>query len=202
MAVPEKQRQHQRAKCRGGRRRGDVMAASALRKPKTTAAASPDGETRVRGDHHDSLRLWLRLLSCSNLIENHIRQRLQAEFATTLPRFDLMAQLERCPEGLKMGELSKRLMVTGGNVTGITDLLEKEGLVARGIDPKDRRAFRVSLTPSGQRLFKKMAAEHERWIVDLLEGLPSKRKLELAALLHDLKVHVSHETRRKPENRQ
>jgi DNA-binding MarR family transcriptional regulator len=175
------------------------MAISAVRRPKSTEAP-PDSETRVRDDHHDSLRLWLRLLSCSTLIENHIRQRLQADFATTLPRFDLMAQLERCPEGLKMGELSKRLMVTGGNVTGITDLLEKEGLVARVIDARDRRAFRVRLTPGGQRLFKRMAAEHERWIVDLLDGLPSRGKQQLAALLHDLKLHVSQQTRRKPEN--
>ncbi len=86
------------------------MAASALRRSKPVEPPSSDSETRVRDDHHDSLRLWLRLLSCSTLIENHIRQRLQGEFATTLPRFDLMAQLERCPEGLKMGELSKRLM--------------------------------------------------------------------------------------------
>ena len=175
------------------------MAAGTIRRPKAPEPPSSDGETRVREDHHDSLRLWLRLLSCSTLIENHIRQRLQAEFATTLPRFDLMAQLERCPEGLKMGELSKRLMVTGGNVTGITDLLEKEGLVARVIDARDRRAFRVKLTPSGQRLFKKMAAEHERWIVDLLDGLPSSGKQQLAGLLHDLKVHVGRLTRPRTE---
>jgi DNA-binding MarR family transcriptional regulator len=169
------------------------MPPSAVRRPKTPEPAS-DSETRVRGDHHDSLRLWLRLLSCSTLIENHIRQGLQREFSTTLPRFDLMAQLERCPEGLKMGELSKRLMVTGGNVTGITDLLEKEGLVARVVDPQDRRAFRVKLTPGGQRLFKKMAAEHERWVIDLLEGLPAKGKQQLAGLLNDLKVHVRRQT--------
>ncbi len=173
------------------------MPGTAVRRPKPAdPVPSSDSETRVRDDHHESLRLWLRLLSCSTLIENHMRQRLQAEFATTLPRFDLMAQLERCPEGLKMGELSKRLMVTGGNVTGITDLLEKEGLATRVIDERDRRAFRVRLTPSGQRLFKKMAAAHERWIVDLLDGVPSKRKLELAALLHDVKIHVGHKTRR------
>jgi DNA-binding MarR family transcriptional regulator len=166
------------------------MATSALRRSKPLEPPSSDGETRVRDDHHDSLRLWLRLLSCSTLIENHIRQRLQGEFATTLPRFDLMAQLERCPEGLKMGELSKRLMVTGGNVTGITDLLEREGLVARVNDSQDRRAFRVKLTPSGQRLFKKMAAEHERWIIGLFEGLPTKGKQQLAGLLNDLKNHV------------
>jgi DNA-binding MarR family transcriptional regulator len=169
------------------------MPTSAVRRPKTPETSS-DSETRARGDHHDSLRLWLRLLSCSTLIENHIRQGLQREFSTTLPRFDLMAQLERCPEGLKMGELSKRLMVTGGNVTGITDLLEKEGLVARVVDPQDRRAFRVKLTPGGQRLFKKMAAEHERWVIDLLEGLSAKGKQQLAGLLNDLKVHVRRQT--------
>jgi DNA-binding MarR family transcriptional regulator len=169
------------------------MASSAIRRPKPSEPSS-DSETRARGDHHDSLRLWLRLLSCSTLIENHIRHGLQREFATTLPRFDLMAQLERCPEGLKMGELSKRLMVTGGNVTGITDLLEKEGLVARVVDPQDRRAFRVKLTQGGQRLFKKMAAEHERWVIDLLEGLPFKGKQQLAGLLNDLKVHVRRQT--------
>ncbi|MGB6307738.1 MAG: MarR family transcriptional regulator [Steroidobacteraceae bacterium] len=178
------------------------MAAAATRRAKAIEPPLSDGETRVREDHHDSLRLWLRLLSCSTLIENHIRQRLQGEFATTLPRFDLMAQLERCPEGLKMGELSKRLMVTGGNVTGITDLLEKEGLVARVIDARDRRAFRVRLTPAGQRLFKKMAAEHERWIVELLDAMPARGKQQLAALLHDLKAHVGRQMRPKAENLQ
>jgi DNA-binding MarR family transcriptional regulator len=166
------------------------MAANAIRRSKSAEAPASDSETRARDDHHDSLRLWLRLLSCSTFIENYVRQRLQGEFGTTLPRFDLMAQLERCPEGLKMGELSKRLMVTGGNVTGITDLLEKEGLVARAIDSQDRRAFRVKLTATGQRLFKRMAAEHERWIIDLFEGLPTKGKQQLAGLLNELKIHV------------
>ena len=176
------------------------MANNAIRRARPAQPPSSDGETRVRDDHHDSLRLWLRLLSCSTLIENHIRQRLQGEFATTLPRFDLMAQLERCPEGLKMGELSKRLMVTGGNVTGITDLLEQEGLVARVIDAQDRRAFRVKLTPSGQRLFKKMSAEHERWVIDLFDGLPPRGKQLLAGLLHDLKIHVRRRERLRTED--
>jgi DNA-binding MarR family transcriptional regulator len=172
------------------------MANPALRCAKSAEPAPADGETRVRDDHHDSLRLWLRLLSCSTLIENHIRQRLQGEFATTLPRFDLMAQLERCPEGLKMGELSQRLMVTGGNVTGITDVLQKEGLVARETDSQDRRAFRVKLTPAGQRQFKRMAAEHEGWIIDLFDGVPAKSKQQLAVLLHELRSHVrGHEPR-------
>ena len=96
--------------------------------------APVDAETRVHDDHHVSLRLWLRILSCTNQIESRIRQNLQARFDTTLPRFDLMAQLERAPEGLKMSELSQRMMVTGGNVTGIKEGQEKEGLVVRAVD--------------------------------------------------------------------
>src|SRR5262245_61627719 len=104
-------------------------------------AAAPghtvDAETRAHDDHHVSLRLWLRLLACTNRIEGRVRQGLQTRFATTLPRFDLMAQLERSPEGLRMSELSRRMMVTGGNVTGVTDGLEKDGLVVREVDESD-----------------------------------------------------------------
>ena len=119
------------------------------------------------------------------------RQNLQARFETTLPRFDLMAQLERAPEGLKMSELSQRMMVTGGNVTGITDGLENEGLVVREVDPADRRVFRVKLTPEGQRQFQRMAAEHEQWVVDLFGGLSQKQKKQLVDLLGELKSHIA-----------
>jgi DNA-binding MarR family transcriptional regulator len=101
-----------------------------------------------------------------------------------------MAQLERFPGGLKMSDLSRRMMVTSGNVTGVTDMLEKEGLVMRVIDTADRRALRVKLTASGQRLFKRMAAEHERWVIELFDGLGFKRKQQLALLLGDLKRSV------------
>jgi DNA-binding MarR family transcriptional regulator len=151
-----------------------------------------DAETRVHDDHHLSLRLWLRLLTCSNQIENRIRQNLQSEFETTLPRFDLMAQLERAPGGLKMSELSQRMMVTGGNVTGITDGLEKEGLVVREVDSADRRVFRVSLTTEGRRQFRRMAGEHEQWIVDLFGSLGTRQKRQLTELLGELKAHVNH----------
>ena len=153
--------------------------------------AAVDSETRVRDDHHQSLRLWLRLLACTSLIETCIRQQLQSRFATTLPRFDLMAQLERAPQGLKMGELSRRMMVTGGNVTGITDLLEKEGLVARASDAEDRRALRVKLTSEGRRQFGRMAREHEQWVIELFDGLKTKKKADLAGLLGELKQHIT-----------
>jgi DNA-binding MarR family transcriptional regulator len=150
-----------------------------------------DAETRVTADHHESLRVWLRMLACTNLIGNHVRQKLQAQFGTTLPRFDLMAQLERAPEGLKMGELTQRLMVTGGNVTGITDMLEEEGLVLRETDPDDQRAFRVKLTKEGETQFQRMAAAHERWVVGLFEDLTAKQKTHLAELLAALKTSTT-----------
>jgi DNA-binding MarR family transcriptional regulator len=150
-----------------------------------------DAETRVTADHHLSLRVWLRMLACTNLIGNHVRQKFQAQFDTTLPRFDLMAQLERAPQGLKMGELTRRLMVTGGNVTGITDMLEAEGLVTRATDPEDQRAFRVKLTKAGEQLFRRMAAEHERWVVELFDDLTVKQKTRLAELLAALKMSTT-----------
>jgi DNA-binding MarR family transcriptional regulator len=149
-----------------------------------------DAETRGSPDDHQSLRLWLRLLACTNLIETHVRRGLKARYATTLPRFDLMAQLDRAADGLKMGELSRRMMVTGGNVTGITDLLEKERLVVREPDAADRRAFRVRLTPAGRRQFRRMAAEHERWVVELLNGLTKRERDQLVELLGVLKSEV------------
>jgi DNA-binding MarR family transcriptional regulator len=150
----------------------------------------PDAETRIHDDHHLSVRLWLRMLACTNRVENFVRQNLQLKFQTTLPRFDLMAQLERAPQGLKMSELSQRMMVTGGNVTGITDGLEKEGLVIRQVDPSDRRVFHVKLSAEGQRQFRRMAAEHEQWVIELFAGMSVKHKNQLVDLLGELKWHV------------
>ena len=145
-----------------------------------------DLDARADGGDHLSLRLWLRLLSCTNLIEARARARLRDEFGTTLPRFDLMAQLERAPEGLKMSELSRRMMVTGGNVTRLTDQLEAEGLVVRG-ESADRRVYRVSLTQRGRRAFAAMAKRHEDWIVETFEALSADERLQLFALLAKLK---------------
>jgi DNA-binding MarR family transcriptional regulator len=150
-----------------------------------------DLETRLTQDDHQSLKLWLRMLSCTVRIENEIRSRLRSEFDITLPRFDLMAQLERHPEGLRMGELSKRMMVTGGNITGITDQLEQEKLVLRVPDPSDRRAYSVKLTPAGRRAFGRMAAVHEKWIAELLSGVSAQDKRKLIQLLSQIKHHLN-----------
>jgi DNA-binding MarR family transcriptional regulator len=156
-----------------------------------TQALRRDLESRVIDDHHQALKLWLRLLSCTTRIEDVIRSRLRREFSTTLPRFDLLAQLERHPAGLTMGELSQRLMVTGGNVTGITDQLEGEGLVLRTPHPGDRRAFAVRLTPAGRRQFRRMAATHELWIIELFSAWSGADKSRVHNLLATLKAHLA-----------
>lgn len=150
-----------------------------------------DLETRLTQDHHQSLKLWLRMLSCTVRIETEIRTRLRNEFGITLPRFDLMAQLQRHPEGLRMGELSKRMMVTGGNITGITDQLEQEKLVVRVPDPNDRRAYSVKLTAAGRRAFERMAVVHEGWIAELLGGVSVPDKAKLIQLLSQMKQHLN-----------
>ncbi len=152
--------------------------------------ATSDLETRTTAGHHGALRVWLRLLATTNLIEAPVRTRLQERFGMTLPRFDLLSQLERVPAGLRMNELSARMMVTGGNVTGITDALEREGLVVRDADPADRRAWLVRLTVEGRRSFRAMAEEHERWIIEMFAGLPSRDIALMNELLGRLKAHL------------
>ena len=148
-----------------------------------------DLEARAHSEHPDELRLWLRLLTCTQLIEKQLRTELRTQFETTLPRFDLMAQLERAPDGLRMNERSRRMMVTGGNVTGITDQLEAEGLVERAEVEGDRRAYLVRLTPKGRKQFNAMAQAHEAWIVDAFAGLEPAEIKTLRTLLGKVKEH-------------
>ncbi|MFT3665186.1 MarR family winged helix-turn-helix transcriptional regulator [Piscinibacter sp.] len=159
-----------------------------------------DAESRVEADHHQAIKLWLRLLACTTRVENVVRQRLRSEFGTTLPRFDLMAQLDRESQGLSMGELSARLMVTGGNVTGIVDQLEGEGLVVREDHPSDRRAYRVRLTAAGRRQFRRMAAVHETWIVEMFDGWNAAQKTQVHGLLATLKRHLADLENQRQEN--
>ena len=155
-----------------------------------------DLEARIHSTHPQALRLWLRMLTCSQLIEKQVRAGLRDEFNTTLPRFDLMAQLEREPQGMKMNELSRRMMVSGGNITVIADQLEKEQLVQRKVASTDRRSFRVLLTASGRKSFARMAVAHEQWVVDLFSGLDEHAQEQLNDLLGHLKtdIHRQHTT--------
>jgi DNA-binding MarR family transcriptional regulator len=148
-------------------------------------------EARALATDHAALKLWLRMLSCTTQIETGIRRRLRSHFGVSLARFDYLAQLHRRPEGLKMRELSSRLMVTGGNVTGLTDELQRDGLVVRASDETDRRAWIVRLTPKGRRSFEAMARAHEQWIVELFGGLDRARIAQLYAELGDLRQSLS-----------
>jgi DNA-binding MarR family transcriptional regulator len=156
-----------------------------------TQGASRDFETAVTSTERMELRIWLRLLTCTNLIERGVRQKLRESFDITLPRFDLLAQLDRAPEGLTMGELSRRLMVSNGNVTGLIDRLVAEELVARRPAPDDRRAQVVQLTPAGKKAFDSMTPAHQRWIHEMLGGLDRGELSAIYAGLGRLKESLS-----------
>lgn len=152
-----------------------------------------DRETKASerpGDHKDELRLWLRMLTCSTLIETEIRNRLREEFKTTLPRFDLMAQLEKSTTGLTVGEVSQRLMVSNGNVTAVVAGLLADGLVDKRAALQDRRVQVLTLTAQGRKLFKGMAERHEAWIAELFAGLDAVETTQLFRLLGRTKASL------------
>lgn len=154
-------------------------------------SGSADYETALTKADRLDLRTSLRVLTCTNMIEAHMRRRLRDAYGITLPRFDLMAQLDRVPDGVTMGELSRRLMVSNGNVTGLIDRLVSEGLVERNPAPEDRRAQLVRLTPRGKKSFDAIAPEHLKWIQQLFSGLDRKDMEALYALLGKLKLSLA-----------
>ncbi|QMV03527.1 MarR family transcriptional regulator [Devosia sp. D6-9] len=150
-----------------------------------------DAETKIvdaPGDHHDPLRLWLRLFSASRIVEAEVRRRLTREFDITLPRFDLLSQLYRVDDGLVLGEISKRLMVSAGNITAIVDRLSTEGYITRTADPKDRRVQIIRMTAEGRAYFATMAAAHEAWIDEMFSGMSAEDTRALLGLLGKAKV--------------
>jgi DNA-binding MarR family transcriptional regulator len=157
--------------------------------------AAVDLETALAGTppgHKQDLRLWLRMLSCSNLIEAEIRRRFREHLDTTLPRFDLMAQLDREPNGLTLGEISRRMMVSNGNVTALATSLVADGWVERRSHATDRRVHLLRLTPLGHRLFACQSAAHEGWIAELFAAVPRHDRSALHRLLGVVKNAVRH----------
>ena len=149
-----------------------------------------DAETKIAdavGDEHDQLRLWLRLYSVSRLIENEVRRRLLSEFDTTFPRFDILSQIERAPDGLNLGELSQRLMVSPGNITAVIKRLVEDGLIRREQNPDDRRESFIHMTPLGRATFAEMARSHEGWIRSLTAGLDPAETRQMLGLLRKMK---------------
>lgn len=150
-----------------------------------------DSETKaveLPEDHGDEIRLWLRLLTCTTLIEGEVRSRLRERFDVTLPRFDLMAQLDKVPDGMTLSDVSKRMMVSNGNVTGLVERLVESGHLDRRTSDADRRVQVIRLTKAGRVEFRKMAAEHELWIADIFGDLTPKDVRELMRLLAKTKA--------------
>jgi DNA-binding MarR family transcriptional regulator len=152
-------------------------------------------EARLAAGDHLALKVWLRLLSCSTQIETEIRKRLRQKFEMSLARFDYLAQLYRYPEGLRMSQLSRYLMVTGANVTLLTDELVAEGFALREDDPSDRRSFLLRLTPQGRRAFQRIASVHESWVIELLGDLGATNLETLYQQLARLRLVLAERTR-------
>lgn len=152
-----------------------------------TAIRHVDPEAHLAHDEHEALRLWLRLFTCTTMVERVVDSALRREFASSLPRFDLLSQLHRSPDGLRMGALSERILATNGNATSLVAALKGEGFVKRRIDPVDRRVTIVRLTAAGRRHFESMARAHERLIGDLFDGLSAAERRALHAALGTLK---------------
>jgi DNA-binding MarR family transcriptional regulator len=145
-----------------------------------------DSETKaveLPDDHGTELRLWLRLLTCTTLIEGEVRGRLRERFDVTLPRFDLMAQLDKVPDGMTLSDVSKRMMVSNGNVTGLVERLVESGHLARRTSDTDRRVQVIWLTKLGRSDFRKMAAEHQGWIAEIFGDLTPRDVRDLMRLL-------------------
>jgi DNA-binding MarR family transcriptional regulator len=153
-------------------------------------------KTKIR-DKHDGninggqsdIRLWLRLLGCSTVIEKRLRRKL-AERSSTLPRFDVMAALERHPAGLTMSELSRQLFVSNGNITHLVHSLVKEGLVAIEPCSRDGRSTITQLTREGAATFAVLSREHHKWVEAMFTGLAVSDKDALFALLGKLRASV------------
>jgi DNA-binding MarR family transcriptional regulator len=146
-----------------------------------------DGELEPRAD----VRVWLRMLSCTIVIEKRLRRRFIEQFETTLPRFDVMAALERHADGMTMGELSNALLVSNGNVTAIVRQLERDGYAVSRPAPGDRRSSIVALTSRGRTDFAVLAEAHHEWIKQMLAGMSSVDKAALHDLLQSLKSSIA-----------
>jgi len=150
--------------------------------------ARRDPESKAR------LRLWIRLLRVTRLVEGETRERFKTQFNVTLPRFDVMAALYRNPDGMLMSEISRFLLISNGNVTGIVDRLVSDGLVVRSQRDGDRRTSFVRLTPKGRAAFADMSAAHESWIDRLLGGITAREAEQLSAKLKSFQSEWESET--------
>ena len=166
---------------------------------KELALVEGDNKTEDGADNRAQIRLWLRLLACTSLIGTELRRQFREEFDFTMPRFDVLAQLDREPGGLVLGELPKRLMVSAGNLTPIVDRLVEDGYITRTPSPLDRRVQIVCMTVEGRRAFRRMAKKHGLWLASLLAAFPKERLEGLVNELDELKNAVKSATQQPRE---
>lgn len=150
-----------------------------------------DGEPGGDASNHEAVRLWLRLLSCTMVIEKRVNRGFADQFHTTLPRFDILAALDRSEDGLSMGALGRALLVSNGNITGLVQTLVRNGDVELAAAPVDRRTAIVRLTEAGRARFRAMAATHHGWIESIFAGVSPKEKAQLLGLLGSLKTSIA-----------
>jgi len=150
-----------------------------------------DGELGGAASSRDAVRLWLRLLSCTMVIEKRIKRGLADQFSTTLPRFDILAALDRAEAGLTMGALGRALLVSNGNITGLIQTLIRNGDVEMAIAPGDRRTAIVTLTEAGRTRFNAMAKAHHGWIEAMFAGMSPAETAQMLALLDTLKTSIA-----------
>jgi len=130
---------------------------------------------------HLAVSAWVRLLKAHGLVLRELRRRIPEQL--TLPQFDVVVQLHRRPEGMTSRELTRELLVTPGNVTGLVDRLSRMGLVQRRPVPGDRRAVRMVLTPRGRRVARRAIPRHRRDVEALLSSLSPSDLARLRLLL-------------------
>ena len=168
----------------------DAQSTGTSERSKDDSQSSSDYETGLSDDEQLDVRVWLRLLTCANLIEQRVRKNLRDKFDTTLPRFDVLAQTNRTPDGQPMRELSRRMMVTNGNITPLVDRLVEDKLIKRDPSPKDRRVQHIRLTAGGKRALDEMIPAHVSWVNNLIANLDRDNASQLYALLGELKASI------------
>lgn len=162
-----------------------------MSRPSRTTATAADPSTAPQLDGKEHLRLWVRLLACAHTAEQRVKSRIKERFGINQTAFNLMSQLDRFPDGIRMGELSRRTVVTGSNLTAVIDDLAKRGYVARSPAPNDRRATLIALTEAGREAFSWMSPIHATWIEEVFAEMPAEDQAELCSRLDELKAAMN-----------
>ncbi len=161
------------------------MSISTAKRRKVETTTSPwTAPAHQRAD----LQLWVRLLACAHGAEQRVKNRIKENFGLNQTQFNLLSQLDRAPDGIRMGEIARRTVVTGSNVTAVVDDLQQRGLVTREVAKGDRRATVIRLTPAGRSLFAEIAPVHAGWIEEIFAGLAETEKRDLVQRLDGLKT--------------